>query len=967
MSDRSWSTGSVWQRWDPHLHAPGTVLEDRFAGNWEGYYQAIAEADPKPVALGITDYYSLESYERVLERRKEPPFDAIPLVFPNIEIRLALPADGNRAVNAHLLIDPSTPNHVQEANDLLARLTMPANGQNYICRKHKLIELGRAISPRPSLSDEAALREGTTQFKVTLECLLEALSGSSWARDNVLLAVAGGKDGLSGLRSHNGWAALVGQLSRAMHVLFSATPSDIAYWQGDPERLAASGYVRKPCLHGSDAHSVDRVLRPDEDRYCWLRAGPSFEGLRQAMAEPARRVRIGPAPPEGPPPGELIRCLHTEALDWIGNQALELNPGLITIIGARGSGKTAIADLLAYGAFAEDARPGSAAFLRKAERHVRGNTFALAWGGGERVSSTIDLSRDDEAHEPRVRYLSQQFVEQLCNPVGGQDTLVDELETVVFRSLSQEDQKGCGSFVELRQLELERSRTRRQVAEREVERHSERIAELARRGSTLADTEAQVAATTREIANLDDAVRRGPAGVDRTLAMQQKMVYGELTELEAAIAVQARRLEEIGHLEARVDAAHTELGRTLAELRTTFGPRLGENLVSTLVVSVPPGIAERIRTAREATARQVKELRDRGRTDAPSDPAVKGHGLGALREANAALMTKLNINAEQTKRLERTQASLNVAKRRAATLQAELAGIRACTGLIAQERTARLSAYRRVLDELDAERGVLEKLYEPLRQRIEDDVRLSKLSFAVSRQVDATDFLERGNKLFVERRLPGDHGLEPLVRPLLDAWSEGRAETSEKAMNELLDEHAQGLVAALRSNATRLDFGRWLFSTQHLSIEYSIRYEHTPLEHLSPGTRGVVLLTLFLGIDIDDGRPLVIDQPEENLDPKSVYDDLAPFFRDAATRRQIIMVTHNANLVVNTDADQVIVATASGRSPDALPVFTYTAGGLENRQIREHVCSILEGGAEAFERRSKRYDVRAMRDAASGT
>jgi predicted ATPase len=75
------------------------------------------------------------------------------------------------------------------------------------------------------------------------------------------------------------------------------------------------------------------------------------------------------------------------------------------------------------------------------------------------------------------------------------------------------------------------------------------------------------------------------------------------------------------------------------------------------------------------------------------------------------------------------------------------------------------------------------------------------------------------------------------------------------------------------------------------------------IEQLSPGTQGIVLLLLYLAIDQQDRRPLIIDQPEENLDPNSVFEVLVPHFREARKRRQVIVVTHNANLVVNTDAD----------------------------------------------------------------
>jgi energy-coupling factor transporter ATP-binding protein EcfA2 len=127
---------------------------------------------------------------------------------------------------------------------------------------------------------------------------------------------------------------------------------------------------------------------------------------------------------------------------------------------------------------------------------------------------------------------------------------------------------------------------------------------------------------------------------------------------------------------------------------------------------------------------------------------------------------------------------------------------------------------------------------------------------------------------------------------------------------------------------------------------------------LSPGTRGIVLLLLYLAIDRDDDRPLIIDQPEENLDPKSIFDELVERFRRARLRRQIIIVTHNANLVVNADADQVIVATCGLHRPGELPEISYESGGLENPDIRRQVCEILEGGEAAFRERARRLRVR---------
>ena len=119
------------------------------------------------------------------------------------------------------------------------------------------------------------------------------------------------------------------------------------------------------------------------------------------------------------------------------------------------------------------------------------------------------------------------------------------------------------------------------------------------------------------------------------------------------------------------------------------------------------------------------------------------------------------------------------------------------------------------------------------------------------------------------------------------------------------------------------------------------------------------MLILYLGMDVGDTRPLIVDQPDENLDNESIYALLTTYFKGAKKRRQIILITHNPNLVVNGDSEQVIVATAQRRA-NGLPYITYASGALENSDlvdlgIRQQVCRILEGGTDAFLKREKRY------------
>ena len=160
------------------------------------------------------------------------------------------------------------------------------------------------------------------------------------------------------------------------------------------------------------------------------------------------------------------------------------------------------------------------------------------------------------------------------------------------------------------------------------------------------------------------------------------------------------------------------------------------------------------------------------------------------------------------------------------------------------------------------------------------------------------------------------------------------------------------------------DVLHWLFEVDQVRLSYGLKYNSTDLEKLSPGTKGIVLLILYLGMDTSDTRPLVVDQPDENLDNESIFKLLKGYFRDAKSRRQIILISHNPNLVVNADSEQVIVASVVRRE-EGLPYMTYTMGALENTKsdgtgMREQACRILEGGAEAFRNRESRYALQVV-------
>ena len=155
----------------------------------------------------------------------------------------------------------------------------------------------------------------------------------------------------------------------------------------------------------------------------------------------------------------------------------------------------------------------------------------------------------------------------------------------------------------------------------------------------------------------------------------------------------------------------------------------------------------------------------------------------------------------------------------------------------------------------------------------------------------------------------------------------------------------------LRQDDAIRELYRLLFSLGYLEPRYSLQWDGKGLEQLSPGERGNLLLIFFLIIDKDD-RPLIIDQPEENLDNQTVYKTLVPCIKNAKRRRQIVLVTHNPNLAVVCDAEQIIY---SHIKKDQKNEVIYESGSLENPDINQRVIDVLEGTRPAFDKRDDKY------------
>ena len=178
----------------------------------------------------------------------------------------------------------------------------------------------------------------------------------------------------------------------------------------------------------------------------------------------------------------------------------------------------------------------------------------------------------------------------------------------------------------------------------------------------------------------------------------------------------------------------------------------------------------------------------------------------------------------------------------------------------------------------------------------------------------------------------------------------------------------------LKGSNTALGVATDFLSSNWFSLDFELNYQGDSFEKMSEGKQAFVILKLLLEFS-DKQCPILIDQPEDSLDNRAIYKDLVTYIKRKKKVRQIILVTHNSNVVVSADSENVIVANQNGiDSPNhGNNQFEYIYGSLENSMakdtniqyvlssqgIREHVCDILEGGRAAFEKREQKYGFKS--------
>lgn len=1022
------SVGSIWRKWDLHIHTPasfhwnGQRFDSESAAEAEASCRAMLEAMEAVdvTAFAVMDYWTFDGYLLLRKYITAHPGESTKRIFPGIEIRLEAPT--NYRLNAGVLLNDDLAPETLSA--FLMHLKLSAPDGRPLTRP-TFIEVGRSydsgklrqhgFAPADKADDEKMCRLGMMTAVVSNDSLRDAIQITK--PENCLLILPyDTSDGVEHLdwRTHPfadttlmKWADCF-ESRKQVHV-------DLFLGHGHPakpnlgqEFITNLGGFPKPVFSGSDAHRIDDYGLFPSNRITWLKAQPTFKGLKQVCNEAGLRCHIGVRPPKldhvASNPTKYMKRVkltkHAGALPdekWFDGQEIELNCGLIAIIGNKGSGKSALADILAL---AGNSHCTKMEFLNDQRFRSGGNkakyfTASLAWADGSTIERALDRNADQREPE-RVRYLPQHYIEDLCNEIasGNETNFGKELRKVIFAHVPEEKQLRMGTLDELLnyliaaprqafsqiqqslqvlnekivQNETEISedtlksyRTALALKQNELEAHDRRMPEAVEEPKNDSDDEA-----TKQAIERLNAYKMELEQVQKDLEEART----ERTTLVAESVALARLLGDVDNYETAhktfVDSHKAEFEEQGFAIDDIVKVTINRELLTNAANGVTSRLAD-------------VTLSIDGKSATHTDSAVQGlqgqeqacitaiaeeqEGLNAPHKAHQAYIKEL---AEwQTRR-----AAIVGTPDKPDTIEYFNGRIRRATDVIPAEllglREERRGLVRKLHPELLAIRDIFVDLYAPVQRiaetaatgpgepiQLEFDAYISASAF----EDNFLDFIHRNRK----GTFYGEEESRKAVRDLLQGYDFNSTESVVAFTDAVIDalttvkrdgkSEAVTIPSQLRDRKKLSTLYNFVFGLEYLETRYTLRLGGKDITQLSPGEKGALLLVFYLLLDTEE-IPIIIDQPEHNLDNHSVVRLLVDCIRRAGARRQVIIVTHNPNLAVFCDADQIIHCRIDKTDGHKI---TYDSGAIEDYRINQVTVDVLEGTYLAFDNRRKKY------------
>ena len=897
--------GSEWRKWDLHIHTPGTAKNDHYGNSdevWERYIDALEKSDV--TVFGITDYFSISNYIKVQEYQKQGRLKG-KFLLPNVEMRIYPVTDKSKLINIHAIFDPFL-DVADIEREFFRKLQFTYFDASYSCIDTDLAKLGRIVENNPNLADDVAIKKGIDAFAVSYEALKEVID-KAFFKGHVIIALSNGsKDGVTGILNQEGnMQPLRKEITRMSDIILSGNPGDVEYFSGaktSVEEVVSTYGSLKPCIIGSDAHSLDKVGVFPNDRITWIKADPTFEGLKQILFEPKERVRISDAMPDFKYDYNIIDnvVLNTAGV-W--NQTIPLNQNLNTIIGGRSTGKSTLL----------------ASMAAKFQKIKNDENYDFIKG----LSDNVHVFWRDglEADNKEIEYFTQN---EIANIISRRDS--DKLFLEILTSLPNM-REAYEKFKADEAAKFASIQAKVSLFFEKRRQYNEKNAYV----KTLGDKEG-IKREIEKFAKERDTIQRNLTDKKELLERFQ-IAAKELADLRTKEVVMRQDLEILNLLSSSnllsINPSVSWLGLT-----EDISQKVSEEIQKVLAQSnshlqdFVKDLISKEDNAFKALAREINEKQN-------ASDYQEGKKIFDENKNLSHVMEQISNLSKQILLINKESQILEELSKECKTIASDL-----------------LNEHLSYLDMMNSIASVL---------RIQHDNITLSAGYELKKDLE-----EKLNECISLRSA----SMNALIVNVIFQYQKKTKDSIKECLKDLLNKALRGEIT-FKNGYDVQSFISMILSGNWFSLQYSVDYEGDNLSDMSPGKRSFVVLKLLL--DFSDKKcPILIDQPEDNLDNRAIYNELVKYVREKKKERQIILVTHNPNIVVGADSEEVIVANQNGKNApnDRGIKFQYVHGSLENTSaritddnepilyrcgIREHVCDILEGGENAFRDRENKY------------
>lgn len=741
----------------------------------------------------------------------------------------------------------------------------------------------------------------------------------------------------------------------------------------------------RPIIICSDNHDPRKYERREK---LWIKADRTFDGLIQVINHPDERVFIG----EIPPKEDIADKRKSVYIDFVKikkdadarntdsnwfDVVMPLNKGLTVVIGNKGSGKSGFADVIGH--LCEANSMDEASFLnpdrfRKGpQRYADDYSGQLTWLDGEssqvlKLSATVHHTTTQYA-----QYLPQKFIERVCTDL--ERDFQDEINKVIFSYVDTTIKGEAKDLDELISFKSHPFNSRIKTIQDQIFELNENIIILESR-LTSQYKQSIIDNLTKAQEMLDRHMTTVPAEVKKPESKLSDVDQKRLNECEKQIVESEQLIEQFRNelttinsdigiltnsmtdIEEVVNNVKT-LNIKLIEIKNKY---FDENTEFVVKVDIPQEIIKtKIESLRVRRTELLELLND-------SDDASKSlHKL--LKEQNDIKKSIIDTadTAEKAyqkylndyKQWEITRDAMQGNETSPNTVKfytTELTRIDSeYPKKYASLRESRIEKVKEILVEKAKIVDIHADIYSPIEVELIELLsdKTERVDFRAS--VVLTD-IKVGAKLldYVNHTFSGVFNGKDRAFGVMNGFIRDTDFSDEASVLKFIDNVMKVVDENIDKSSTiikdKARFYELLFGLDYIGVEFNLNYSGRDLKELSPGERGIVLLIFYLALNKGE-EPLIIDQPEDNLDNESVYLKLVPCIREAKKRRQVIIVTHNPNIAIACDAEQVILCHIDKTKNE----ITYSSGSIENKVIRHKIVDVLEGTKPAFELRSRKY------------